>query len=133
MRGVAANVSRGLPRGARMEVIDNTGAKEVEIVMVPKLGGVMKRYPAAGVGDMIIVSVKKGTPEMRRQILYAVVVRQRRPYKRADGTTVQFEDNACVIINEDDGEVKGSQIKGPVAKEAAARWPRIAATATTIV
>jgi large subunit ribosomal protein L14 len=133
MRGVAANVSRGLPRGARMEVIDNTGAKEVEIVMVPKLGGVMKRYPAAGVGDMIIVSVKKGTPEMRRQILYAVIVRQRRPFQRPDGTTVQFEDNACVIINEEDGEVKGSQIKGPVAKEAAARWPRIAATATTIL
>ncbi|MEA3202826.1 MAG: large subunit ribosomal protein [Thermoplasmata archaeon] len=133
MRGIAGNVTRGLPRGARMEVIDNTGAKEVEIVMVPKLGGVMKRYPAAGVGDMIIVSVKKGTPEMRRQILYAVVVRQRRPFQRPDGTTVQFEDNACVIINEEDGEVKGSQIKGPVAREAAARWPRIAATAATIV
>jgi len=77
-----------------MEVIDNTGAKEVEIVMVPKLGGVMKRYPAAGVGDMIIVSVKKGTPEMRRQILYAVVVRQqpplpapRRHHRRSSRTT----------------------------------------------
>ena len=133
MRGIPGSVTRGLPRGARMEVIDNTGAKEVEIVMVPKLGGVMKRYPAAGVGDMIIVSVKKGTPEMRRQVLYAVIVRQKRPFKRPDGSTVRFEDNACVIINEEDGEVKGSQIKGPVAKEAAARWPRIAATATTII
>jgi large subunit ribosomal protein L14 len=133
MRGVPATVTRGLPRGARMEVIDNTGAKEVEIIMVPKIGGVMKRYPAAGVGDLIVVSVKKGTPEMRRQILYAVIVRQRRPFKRPDGTTVAFEDNACVIINEEDGEVKGTQIKGPVAREAAARWPRIAATATTII
>lgn len=133
MRGIAAKVTRGLPRGARMEVIDNTGAKEVEIIMVPKIGGVIKRYPSAGVGDMIVVSVKRGTPEMRRQILYAVIVRQKRPFKRPDGTTVQFEDNACVIINQDDGEVKGSQIKGPVAREAADRWPRIAATATTIV
>ena len=52
---------------------------------------------------------------------------------RADGTTVLFEDNACVIINAQDGEVKGSQIKGPVAREAAQRWPRISATAGTIV
>jgi len=133
MRGIPGSVTRGLPRGARMEVIDNTGAKEVEIVMVPKIGGVLRRYPAAGVGDLVIVSVKKGTPEMRRQVLYAVIVRQKRPFKRPDGVTVQFEDNACVIINQDDGEVKGSQIKGAVAKEAAQRWPRIAATATTIV
>ena len=133
MRGIPGSVTRGLPRGARMEVVDNTGAKEVEIVMVPKIGGIHKRYPAAGVGDLIIVSVKKGTPEMRRQILYAVIVRQKRPFKRPDGTTVQFEDNACIIINQDDGEVKGTQFKGPVAKEAALRWPRIAATATTIV
>ena len=133
MRGIPGSVTRGLPRGARMEVVDNTGAKEVEIVMVPKIGGVLKRYPAAGVGDLIIVSVKKGTPEMRRQILYAVIVRQRRPFQRPDGTTVVFEDNACIIINPDDGEGKGTQFKGPIAKEAAARWPRIAATATTIV
>ena len=133
MRGIPGSVTRGLPRGARMEVIDNTGAKEVEIIMVPKIGGVLKRYPAAGVGDLIVVSVKKGTPEMRRQVLYAVIVRQKRPFKRPDGSTVRFEDNACVIINEEDGEVKGSQIKGPVAREAAQRWPRIAATATTIV
>lgn len=133
MRGIPGSVTRGLPRGARMEVIDNTGAKVVEIIMVPKIGGTRKRYPSAGVGDLVTVSVKKGTPEMRRQILAAVIVRQRRPFRRPDGTTVQFEDNACVIVNADDGEVKGSQIKGPVAREAAQRWPRISATASTIV
>ncbi len=133
MRGIPGSVTRGLPKGARLDCVDNTGAKIVEIIMVPKLGGTHRRYPAAGVGDLITVSVKKGTPEMRRQILQAVIVRQRRPFKRADGTTVVFEDNACVIINQDDGEVKGSQIKGPVAREAAQRWPRISATANTIV
>jgi len=132
MRGIPSRVTRGLPRGARMECIDNTGAKIVEIIMVPKIGGTARRYPAAGVGDLIKVSVKKGTPEMRRQILDAVIVRQRRPFQRVDGMTVAFEDNACVIITPD-GEVKGSQIKGPVAREAAQRWPRIAATANTIV
>ncbi len=131
MRGIPGSVTRGLPNGARLDCVDNTGAKVVEIVNV-QVHTTHRRLPSAGVGDRIIVSVKKGTPEMRRQILQAVVVRQKRPYKRPDGVTVQFEDNACVIITED-GEVKGSQIKGPVAREAAQRWPRISATASTIV
>jgi large subunit ribosomal protein L14 len=133
MRGIPSNVTRGLPTGARLDCVDNTGAKIVEIINVPKIGGTKNRYPAAGVGDLITVSVKKGTPEMRRQILKAVIVRQRRPFQRTDGTTVIFEDNACVIINDQDGEVKGSQIKGPVAREAAQRWPRVSATANTII
>ena len=94
--------------------------------------GVHRRSPAAGVGDMVIASVKKGTPEMRRQLVRAVIVRSRRPHRRADGTMVKFEDNAVVLTNEL-GETRGSGIKGPVAREAAERWPRIAATASTIV
>ena len=133
MRGIPGSVTRGLPTGARLDCVDNTGAKIVEIIMVLKYGGTKRRQPAAGVGDIVKVSVKKGTPEMRRQMLEAVIVRQRRPYARPDGTVVQFEDNACVIINLADGEVKGTQIKGPVAREAAQRWPRISATANTIV
>ena len=132
MKGIAGSQTRGLPTGARLDCVDNTGAKVVQIVTVPKIGGRLRRYPAGGIGDMVVVSVKKGTPEMRRQLLRAVVIRQRRPYKRADGLTVQFEDNACVIMTPE-GEVKGSIIKGPVAREAAERWARIAATATTIV
>ena len=81
---------------------------------------------------MIVASVKKGNPEMRRQLVRAVVVRSRRAFRRADGTMVQFEDNAAVLTNEQ-GETKGSSIKGPVCREAAERWPRIAAAATTIV
>ncbi len=132
MRGIPGSVTRGLPRGARMEVIDNTGAKEVEIVMVPKIGGVLKRYPAAGVGDLVVVSVKKGTPEMRRQVLYAVIVRQKRPFKRTDGVTVQFEDNACVIID-DAGLPKGTEIKGCVAREIAERFPKVVGIAASVV
>jgi len=133
MKGLAGSQTRGLPVGARLDCVDNTGAKIVQIVTVPRGGGRFKRLPAAGVGDVVVVSVKKGTPEMRRQLLYAVVVRQRRPFRRADGLRVQFEDNACVVINKDDGGVKGTVIKGPVAREAAERWARIAATASTIV
>ena len=132
MKGIAGKVMRGLPVGARLECIDNTGAKVVQLIMTPKLKGTHRRYPKAGVGDMIIISVKKGAADMRRQILKAVIVRQRRPFRRPDGTMVQFEDNAAVIVT-DTGETKGSMRKGPVALEAAERWTRIAATASTIV
>ena len=132
MKGIAGKVMRGLPVGARLDCIDNTGAKVVQLIMTPKLKGTHRRYPKAGVGDMIIISVKKGAADMRRQVLKAVIVRQRRPFRRPDGTMVQFEDNAAVIVT-DTGETKGSMIKGPVALEAAERWSRIAATASTIV
>lgn len=132
MKGIAGRQTRGIPSGAKIDCIDNTGAKVVEVIAVPKYHGTHRRYPCAGIGDLLVVSVKKGTPEMRRQLLRAVIVRQRRPFRRADGTMVQFEDNACVIVTET-GDPKGSDIKGPVAKEAAERWPRIAATASTIV
>lgn len=123
---------RGLPVGARLTCIDNTGAKIVQIIMVQKIKGVHRRTPTAGVGDLVIVSVKKGATEMRRQILKAVIVRQRRPFRRPDGIMVQFEDNAAVLVT-DTGETKGTMIKGPVAIEAAERWPKIAALAATIL
>ena len=132
MKGIAGKVTRGLPTAARLTCADNTGAKVVEIIAVPKLGGTMRRYPSAGIGHMIKVSVKRGTPETRRQMFSAVIIRQRRPFRRVDGTWVQFADNACVITNER-GEVQGTDIKGPVSRESAERWPRIAATAKQIV
>jgi len=132
MKGIAGRVMRGLPVGARLDCIDNTGAKVLQLIMTPKLKGTHRRYPKAGVGDLVIISVKKGAADMRRQLLKAVIVRQRRPFRRPDGTMVQFEDNAAVIVT-DTGETKGSMIKGPVALEAAERWPRIAATASMIV
>jgi large subunit ribosomal protein L14 len=81
---------------------------------------------------MVIISVKKGVADMRRQLLKAVIVRQKRPFRRSDGTMVQFEDNAAVIVT-DTGETKGSMIKGPVALEAAERYPKIASNASIIV
>ena len=78
------------------------------------------------------VTVGRGTPETRRRMFDAVIVRQARPFRRVDGTGVQFEDNACVITNRR-GEVQGSDIKGRGSREAAGRGPRIAATAKQIV
>jgi large subunit ribosomal protein L14 len=132
MKGLPGRQIRGLPVGTKMKCIDNTGAKIVQIVSVMKYHGTHRRLPFAGIGDIVIVSVKKGTPEMRKQLLPAVIVRQRRPYRRANGVMVEFEDNAAVITTPT-GETKGSDIKGPVAREAAERWPRIAAIASIIV
>ena len=132
MKGIPGKVTAGLPTQAKLDCVDTTGEKVVLLINVLKKGGVARRYTSAGVGDMIRVTVRRGTPERRRQIFDAVIVRQARPFRRADGTWVQFEDNACVITNRK-GEVEGSDIKGPVSREAAERWPRIAATAKQIV
>ncbi|MEM2214128.1 MAG: 50S ribosomal protein L14 [Candidatus Nezhaarchaeales archaeon] len=118
--------------GSRIRCADNSGAQEVAMIGV--IGGKSKhrRLVGAGVGDMIVVSVKRGTPELRKQIMRAIVVRQKKPFRRSNGQWVQFEDNAAVIVTED-GSPKGTEIRGPIAREAAERWPRVAALATLIV
>lgn len=125
-------VATGLQVGSYVKVADNSGAQEVMIIGVPGYKGRLRRLPAAGVGDLVIVSVKKGVPELRKQILPAVIIRQKRPFRRKDGTWVRFEDNAVVIVTPE-GALKGSEIRGPVAKEAAERWPRIANLATIVI
>ena len=132
MKAMTSNVTRVLPIGARLQCVDNTGAREIEIVSVKGYKGVRRRLATAGVGDMIVISVKKGNVDMRKEIMTAVVVRQKKEYKRADGLRVKFEDNAAVIISPE-GVLKGSEIRGPVAKEAAERWPSIGSAASTIV
>ena len=132
MKGIAGKQMRGLQTGSKLKCADNTGAKIVRTVSVIGYKGVARRYPRAGVGDKIIVSVIKGTPEMKRELTHAIIVRQKRPFRRADGTMVSFEDNA-VVLTHDTGEAKGSEVKGPVAREAAERWPRVASIASIIV
>jgi large subunit ribosomal protein L14 len=132
MLGHGARISKGLPAGSVLRCADNTGARELRLIQVMGYRGRLRRYPSAAVGDKITISVRHGTPDMRKKIFQAVIVRQRKPYRRADGLWVQFEDNAAVIITPE-GEMKGSEIRGPVAKEAAERWPRIASAASIIV
>ena len=132
MDSVSATIVKSLPSGARIPVADNSGAKLIELISVIGQKGVRGRYPKAGIGDLIVASVKKGTPEMRKQKINAVIIRQRKEYRRPNGIRIKFEDNAAVITTET-GELKGSDIKGPVAKEAAERWPKIASSASIIV
>jgi large subunit ribosomal protein L14 len=134
-KGIAAqgpNLARGLIPGTMLRCADNTGARELRLVQVMGYKGRLRRYPTATVGDKITLSVRHGTPDMRKKIFQGIIVRQRRPYRREDGIWIRFEDNAAVIITPE-GEMKGSEIRGPVAKEAAERWPRLASAATIIV
>lgn len=125
-------VNTGLQVGSYVKVTDNSGAKEAMIIGVPGYHGRLRRIPPAGIADMVVVTVKKGTPEMRHQVVRAVVVRQRRPFRRPDGTWVAFEDNAVVIVNED-GSPKASEIRGPIAREVVERWPKIGNIASIVV
>ena len=79
-----------------------------------------------------MATCKKGKPELRKKVMPAVVIRQRKPFRRKDGMVIYFEDNAGVIVN-NKGEMKGSAITGPVAKECADIWPRIASNAGSIL
>ncbi|RMF90568.1 MAG: 50S ribosomal protein L14 [Methanobacteriota archaeon] len=132
MKAVKATITRPLPAGARVVCSDNSGAKVIEIISVLGQHGVRRRMPRAGVGDIVVASVKKGTPETRKQKVNAVIIRQKKEYRRRDGMRVKFEDNACVLTNEK-GEPKGSEIRGPVAREAVERWDKIASVASIIV
>jgi large subunit ribosomal protein L14 len=125
-------ISRGLPAGARLTCADNTGAKILKLINVSGYKSRMKRVPSACIGDMIKVSVIKGAPDLRKQVLPAVVVRQKKLYRRMDGVWIQFEDNAAVLMTPE-GEMKGTEARGPVAREAAERWPRLAGIANIIV
>lgn len=126
------HIPRGLPAGSRLNCADNTGAKELKLIAVFGYHSRLRRVPQACVGDMIMTSVSKGSPDLRRQMFPAVVIRQRRSFKRPEGTTIQFEDNAAVIMTPE-GELKGTEIRGPVAREAAERWPRVANLASIVL
>merc|ERR1712172_196782 len=134
-RGGAAGskfrISLALPVGAVINCADNTGGKNLFVIAVKGIKGRLNRLPSAGAGDMFVATIKKGKPELRKKVMPAVVIRQRKPYRRRDGVVLYFEDNAGVIVNVK-GEMKGSAITGPVAKECADLWPRIASNAGSI-
>ena len=100
---------------SRLKVADNSGAKEVLCIRV--LGGTKKRY--ASLGDKIVVTIKQADPSgdvKKGQITKAVVVRTRIEVRRKDGSYIRFDDNSCVLLDEN-GEMRGTRVFGPVARE----------------
>jgi len=105
-----------LQQESRLKVADNTGAKEALVIRV--LGGTGKRY--ASIGDKIVVAIKSATPTgsvKKGAVSRAVVVRVKKEIRRKDGSYIRFDDNACVLLDENSGEMKGTRVFGPVARE----------------
>ncbi len=115
----------------RLRVADNSGAKEVLCIRV--LGGTGKRY--ATIGDVIVVAVKSAIPSgdiKKGAVSKAVVVRTKKEVRRADGSYIRFDDNACVLLN-NAGEIRGSRIFGPVARELRASNMKIISLAPEVL
>ena len=116
---------------SRLVVADNSGAKEALCIRV--LGGTSKRY--ATLGDIIVVSVKSVIPssDIKKGIISkAVIVRVKKEVRRADGSYIRFDDNACVLLN-NAGEIRGSRIFGPVARELRATNMKIISLAPEVL
>jgi len=133
MKALKANIVKSLPVGAYVETCDNSGAKIVKIFSVFGHKTSKGRKPAAGISDLVMASVKSGKPDMRKQVVYAIVVRQKKAYRRTNGMRIRFEDNAVVVLKDEKGNPKGTIFKGPIAKEVADRWPAVAKIASIIV
>ncbi len=132
MKAVSGNPTRGLNIGSLLEACDNSGARIVRLVSI-KLGKTTRGRQGYGkVGDKVKVSVRKGDPKMKGEVFDAVIVRQKKPWKRNTGERVCFLDNAVALLKDEKGNPKGTQIKGPVAREIQERWKEVAKLAKVI-
>ena len=133
MKAVSARITRGINAGAIINCVDNTGAKKLQVIAVKGYKSVLRRMPKAGVGDIVVCSVKKGDEKIKKQVVYAVIVRQKKEYRRLTGERVKFEDNAAVIINPKTLEPQGTEIRSVIAKEAVERFSSIGKIASIIL
>jgi len=133
MQAIKSKVTKAIPIGSEIGVCDNSGAKVVKVFTAMGSRTTRGRVPSAGVSDLVMVSVRRGRPDIRKQVFYAVIVRQKKEYRRADGTRIKFEDNSAVILKDDKGNPKGTIFKGAIAKEVTERWPGIAKIASIVV
>ncbi len=132
MKAISAKATRGLNLGAKLIASDNSGAKIVRLVGVKKGKTTKGRQGYAKIADWVKVSVRKGIPDMKGKVFDAVVIRQKKSYRRLNGERIAFEDNAVAILKDDKGNPKGTQIKGPVAREVSERWKQVAKIASII-
>ena len=133
MKAISARVTRGLNIGSYVNAADNSGARICKIVSIKKGKTTKKRQGYAKVSDWVKISVRKGNPEMKGLVFDAVVLRQRRPYRRNTGERIAFSDNAVALLKDEKGNPKGTQIKGPIAREVLERWVSVAKLAKIVV
>lgn len=133
MKAISAKITPGLNLGAKLIAADNSGAKIVRLVSVKRGKGKKGKQGCAKMADWVKVSIKKGVPDMKGKVFDAIIIRQKKSYRRLDGERIAFEDNAVAILKDEKGNPKGTQIKGPVAKEVMERWPQVAKIASIVV
>ena len=133
MKAISAKVTRGLNIGAKLIAADNSGARIVRLTGVKHGKSTKGRQQYAKVADQVKVSVRAGKPDMKGEVFDAIIIRQRRIYKRKTGERVFFEDNAVALLKDDKGNPKATQIKGPVAREVQERWPQVAKIAQFVL
>ena len=124
-------ISYGVQNGTKVLVTDNSGAKIAQIINVDGSKTRLRRLPKAAVGMVCTVTIKKGRPDLRGNIMKAVIVRQKKIFRRIDGTRLCFEDNAAVLVKAD--EPIASEVRGPIAREAAEAFPRLASISSLII
>lgn len=130
MKAISSRTTAGSNIGTHIIAADNSGAKVVKVVSVKRGKGRKGRQMRAKVADWVKVSVKSGDPEMKGKVFDAVIIRQKKPWRRLNGERIAFEDNAVALLKDDKGNPKGTQIKGPIAKEIIERWPQVAKIAS---
>ncbi len=133
MKAISAKRVRAINLGALVVVADNSGARIARVVSVKRGKSVKGRQLATFIADWVKVSIRQGLPEMKGQVFDAVIVRQRKSYRRLTGERICFYDNAVVLLKDEKGNPKGTQIRGPVAREVAERWPSISKLAKAVV
>ncbi len=133
MKAITARATRGLQIGSYILAADNSGARIVKITGVVHGKTKRARHQYAKISDWVKVSVRIGKPDIKGQVFDAVIIRQKKPYRRKTGERVCFEDNAAALLKDDKGNPKGTQIKGPVAREVQERWGQVAKIAQFVL
>ena len=133
MKAITARATRGLQIGSNVIASDNSGARIVRITGVVHGKTKRGRHQYAKISDWVKVSVRVGKPDMKGQVFDAVIIRQKKPYMRRTGERVCFEDNAVALLKDEKGNPKGTQVKGPVAREVQERWGQVAKIAQFVL
>ena len=133
MKAISGRTKVGLNLGAKIIAADNSGAKLVRLVSVKKYKGKKGKQAYGRIADWVKVSVRKGIPDMKGKVFDAVIIRQKKSFRRKDGERIAFEDNAVAILKDEKGNPKATQIKGPIAREVLERWPQVAKIASIVV
>lgn len=134
MKGISTKITKTLIPGTVLPCADNSGAIEFRIIHLIGKGGGGKhgKQATAGIGDIVSASVRRGTATYLKKPVRVIIIRQKAPIRRANGMRVRFEDNAGIMVGEDNLPV-GTEVKGAMAREVVERFVKIAGVASRIV